>query len=383
MPAPDTFLDLYQRYAEEVTDACPDYHNFMGFVTLASVIGNRVFMPWGDTNLFPNLWVILVGKSTWDRKTTSINISKRLLFRFNNGRLIYPNEFSYEKLVIKLADSPAGCFYFSEVKTFAGLLSRDYMLGARGLLADLYDGPDFYTRELSGREYKIERPAFSIAAATTTTWLIENLKPDDIEAGFLPRFLIVPAGRRIQDKPRPPMADDTKRTAMLTLLREIENITGACYLTEKAGKLHDEWYRKMRMKVEGSGGRFSPFAGRLQGYLIKVAMLLEINNTRSLKVSDTTMSESIKMVDWLYSHMSAIERDEIPFNGHDKDLQKVKRALRGAGGKMARRDLIRATHLSSRALDGALQTLKDSEEIGQDSAPGEGRKPVTIYVLKS
>ena len=100
MAASDSFLDIYQHYAEEVTDASPDYHAFMGLVTLASVVGNRVFMPWGDTNIYPNMWVILIGKSTLDRKTTSINISKRLLFRFNH-KLIYPNEFSYEKLVMK------------------------------------------------------------------------------------------------------------------------------------------------------------------------------------------------------------------------------------------------------------------------------------------
>jgi len=375
----DTFLDIYQAYAEEITDASPDYHRFMGFSTMAAILRNKVWLPWGDTRLYPNLWIILLGESTIDHKTTAIMISKRLLDRYDS-KLLYPNEFSYERLVMMLSKRPCGAFYFSEFKTFLGLLNRDYMQGARGLIADLYDAPEKYDRELTKDTYTIEYPAFNISAATTLAWFTDKLKDEDVEGGLLIRFLMISALKRGASKPRPPPADPEKRNEMYRWFKVFETISGPCYLSKTAELIHDEWYEKMRLRSQLNGGRFAPFAGRLQGYLIKFSMLLEINRAQKLKISGESMTEAVATANWLYKHMSKIEQEEIVTGKSNKDIQKIRRAIRSHNGKITRRDLIRTTHLSKYELNSAIETMQEQETIQVAPTRVEGsKKPVLYY----
>lgn len=375
----DTFLDIYQAYAEEITDASPDYHRFMGFSTMAAILKNRVWLPWGDTRLYPNLWIILLGASTVDHKSTAIMISKRLLDRYDS-KLLYPNEFSYERLVMMLSKRPCGAFYFSEFKTLLGLLNRDYMQGARGLLADLYDAPYKYERELAKDTYTIDHPAFNVSAASTLAWFTDKLKDEDVEGGLLIRFLMILAVRRGPSKPRPPMADAEKRDEMYGWFKIFETISGPCYLTKAAELIHDEWYEKMRLRGQSGGGRFSAFAGRLQGYLVKFSILIEINQTQKLKISGESMTEAVAAADWLYKHMSQIEREEIVTGKPNKDIQKIRRAIRNNNGKITRRDLIRTTHLSKYELNSAIDTMEEQETIKVVPTRVEGsKKPVLYY----
>lgn len=356
----DSFLDIYQRYCGEITDASPDYHLFMGLATLGIVLGNRVYLPWGDTRLHCNLWLVLVGESTWDRKTTSVMLAKRLLDRWKSS-LIYPNEFSYERIVTMLSTRPCGGFYFSELRTFIDMMNREYMRGARSLITDLYDAPYKYERELQNQTYTIDHPAFAIMAATTLDWLIDGMKESDLSAGLFPRFLIVAPKRRSEDIPRPPMADKDKVKAMHHWFTTFSEIAGPFYLTNEANEVHDSWYHDMRKKV--TGGRLDPFLGRLQGYLLKFAMLLQININQKLKITGPVMEEAVKIAWWVYDSLRGLEAEDIVTTKSEKFINAVKKRLRKNGGVMTRSELIRATHMSAKRFNETLNDMKAREEI--------------------
>jgi len=77
----ENFLSLYQEFCREITDAPEVYHEAVGLATVAVVLGNNVSFEFGDSQIFPNLWLNVLGDSSVTRKTTSINISKRLIPR--------------------------------------------------------------------------------------------------------------------------------------------------------------------------------------------------------------------------------------------------------------------------------------------------------------
>lgn len=114
------FLKLYKEYCEEVTDSHPNYHDFVGIATVGVILGNGCYLPFGDTRIYPNIWLILLGDSSFARKTTALNIGKRLLSEVSPAK-IYPNEFSHEKIQSLLEEKPAGCFYFSEFLSLMGV----------------------------------------------------------------------------------------------------------------------------------------------------------------------------------------------------------------------------------------------------------------------
>jgi hypothetical protein len=377
-----TFLELYSQYAEGITDAPTNYHKVMGMLLLGSVLKNKVFFPWGDTRLNCNMWVILLGESTWDRKSTAIGIPQRLLNYWSAGKLIYPNEFSYERLVATFAKRPCGVFFVDEFKTFAGLLNREYMGGARGFLTTMYDSPDKYTRELSNETFTIAYPSISIAVATTKTWFVDKLRNEDIEGGFIPRHLLVPADPQTLDYSFPPPACKETRGMLFEWMDTFADLSGPCVFSKEAREIHDRWYRSIRERPVND--RFAAFAGRLQGYLIKFSMFYEINYTQKLTVSGESMTRAVAMVEKNFRAMQKIESEDMARDKWDKDCQTILRHLKKANGWIDRSSLLRSTHLQGWQMDKAMDTLLDRDEVDIHSKREKGaRKPRTSYRAKS
>ena len=250
------YLQLYKEFCEEITDAPPNYHDHIGLLTVSLVLGNQIYLPFGDTRIYPNMWMILLGSSSFSRKTTAINIGKRLVSEVCPDR-IYPNEFSHEKIQGLFKDRPAGCFFFSEFVTLMGLLSRDYLSATKGFLTDLYDSPYSYTRETLKSTVTISNPAISIASATTQEWFTDKMKESDVLGGFIPRFLMVMPSKKTRSIGIPPMADQTKRETLKYYLQNFKSISGVCVLTKDVSKSFESWYEIL--SVSNGSARLDPF----------------------------------------------------------------------------------------------------------------------------
>ena len=168
---------------------------------------------------------------------------------------------------------------------------------------------------------------------------------------------------------------------MLDIMTKVNTLGGPCYFTEEAGKLFDQWYHKMRGK--NIQGRLAPFAGRLQGYLVKFSMLFEVNRSYTLKVSKDSMDDGIRAVDWLFNQVTILESDELVFSKGHKDMQKIRKALKKAPGKkMTRKELFRITHLLKWEIDRAMIDLNELDEIQEETVRISGiKKPVKYYCL--
>ena len=373
-----TFLDIYKEYATEITDAPIEFHDYVGIATIGSTIGNKCFFPFGDSTIYPNFWLILTAPSSIYRKSTSLNIGRRLLYDFDATK-VYPSEFSHERIIANISQQPAGTFYFSEFLTLLGLLSRDYMSPTKGFLTDVYDSFHEYRREISKVEYVIRNPAVSIHAATTLDWFIHRLKEDDIAGGFVTRFLIVPCKQKTQDLPIPPMADPEKRKKLLSIMHAISTLSGGFYLSEEAKQLHKEWYiRTSNVEI----GKYSSFIQRLQIYILKFAMCLEVNNSMSLKISGKSMKEAIAYVNYIVTSLKDIVENELAFTKEMRSVNKIKKILQ-EHKEIKRSDLLRLSHLPVRDFNNAIETLMQSDLIKQEYRKEKGQKRSLFYILET
>jgi len=249
------------------------------------------------------------------------------------------------------------------------------MKGARAFLADMFDAPYNYKRKLQSQIYEIDHPAPCIFSGTNPKWFIENLKESDVEGGLLPRFIIIPNARKGSMLARPPMADKDKRRRMIEWMKEIEAVKGAAYWTQEACDIHDEWYRKVWNM--GYSGAMVPFIGRLQSYVIKFSMIVEINNSLSLKVQRSSMIDACHLADWLRHRLEEIEKEEIVFGRTNKDCQKIRKILKN--GESLRADLLRNTHLSKWEFNRAIETMVDRNEVSEGKRLSEGAKKPGIW----
>ena len=107
-------------------------------------------------------------------------------------------------------------------------------------------------------------------------------------------------------------------------------------------------------------------------------MLIELAESRSLKVSERSMKESINFVNWVGCNIKKIESNDLVFNRYQRNLRTVKQYLKGRG-KLSRSELIRGSHLSSREIDEAIRTLEESEEIKVYKEFNNETKRTVIY----
>lgn len=377
------FIDEYTEYASNLCAAPPIFHRMVAYAIIGIALKNRVFYRHGINKIHTNIWLTLLAPSSAYHKSTAINTGLQILNRAVPG-LIYPSEFSHEKIIEILQERPQGTFVFLEFLSLMGLLNRDYMAATKSFLTELWDIPEWYERETKGTSLIIEEPVISILSATTLQWFLEQLKETDLLGGFLPRFIFLPCKERVIDKSRPPAVDEIKRKELAFRLGEMVNIGehNEMTMSEMAGKLYDEWYRKYS-NGQQEHSRSSALTVKSDIYLIKFAMILEIAETGSSIISEKSMREAIINIDWINNSIVSLMDADVSFSKFEAQKKKIIRLIKAKEG-LARSEILRGAHVSSQFLNQILQTLIEDNSIIMKSSKENGDdKPTTRFFTKA
>src|SRR6185369_5588336 len=214
--ADETFVERYIKWATELTDAAPQYHQASAFIILSSLISSTVVLPTSFGTVRPNMWFMLLADTTLTRKTTAMDIGMDLLYE------VYPdavltNDGSPEGILngLKTRARQSSIYLRDE---FTGLLdqiiNRDYMSGMAEYFTKLYDGKTV-KRLLRKEEIVVKDPIFIIYAGGVKSKTKHILSEEHISSGFIPRFIFITA---VADPTRvrpvgPPRAIDLKEKA--------------------------------------------------------------------------------------------------------------------------------------------------------------------------
>ena len=289
----DTFVDSYIKFGLQVTDAPVEFHQFLALGTLAGYLGNKVYLPYGDDNLYPNLWLCLLARSSAFRKSTALRISKKIL-RNVTPDTILPNDFSQEAFYKTLSSGIGyGTLYIDEFAKLKGLLDREYNIGLKGFLTELFDGLIGHKRKLTNVEYIMpDNTIINLFTSSTIDWLLETIKESDILGGLLPRFTMVPVYKKAQTYAMPPAVLGAAKDGLYNHLYALNHIKGPMMLSAEAKALYDKWYYEFEPKY--CYGRWGAYYTRLATTCLKFSILYAINNTKSQKINDLAMGRAIR-----------------------------------------------------------------------------------------
>jgi len=363
----------YLAFASPLTDAPQPYHLGVGLVVLATLLGNRVSIPHGSNPLFPNLYVTLLGRSTFSRKTTSIGIGQRILRHFESAAVM-PAEFSPEAFLERLERTPAAVLIYPELARALTAFRRDYMAGMVERLTELYDAPQTYTRELKGRSFTIKQPVLSILAASTMEWLQRTMGEDDVRGGFYPRFLFVPEGMRGSTMALPPPPDPHAETALVRGLSRLIHLHGEADLSGvRTG--YERWFDRMVTSIymQDDSEILSAFAGRLSVTVLKLALLYHVAETDNLTVSPEALERALALAGWLQEATGWLLQDGLSFSRWDKDRKRVLGLIQRRQG-IPHSALLKASHSPARLLKEIANTL-----IEEGTVLAEQHSGVTHY----
>lgn len=210
------FIDLYTDYARKISPMTPDtFHQSAALVMAATVIARRIKINMPYDVIYPNLYIVWVAQTTLFRKTTAMNIAKRILYK-HFWEMLAPQDFTVEALLSDLAGMMPSNFEkmpqtekdrwmqsrdFSAQKTclldeFSGLFAsagKDYGGGLLESFLRFYDCEPDYKRTTRGQGLVVIRNAYmNLLGATTPAAISTHTTNKNVWGnGFWSRFILL------------------------------------------------------------------------------------------------------------------------------------------------------------------------------------------------
>lgn len=370
------WLDLYTEWASDCTDAPSIFHTWGGYMALASALGRQVTFDFGPWKLPCNLYVLLLAPSSIFRKTTELNLSRRIAGKVGAYQLAADG--SPEGLIDDLQKNSQGTLYYSELASLLAAFNRDYSSSLRPLLTELYDCPDTYRRRLRSQEITVESPSVNIFAASVLDWVLDRIKQADFAGGFLTRFVIVIATEKEQSFAIPPPSDIKAENALVKRLHDVkESVKGDVDL-EPIRRPYEAWAAGFEKRAKSP--LLAAFISRLAIMGLKLTVLEQAAEDASTHLTEDALGRAISNVETVTDTIEDLEENELGY-GNDResqDLRKVSRLIREAG-EIQRTELMQKSRLTKKRLESALSTLTESgQALVKTYRKPDGGRPLQV-----
>lgn len=210
------WVERYMAWAGATGNQTPlIFHQAAGLWLLATAIGRRLYgeAPWG-VRIYPNLYLMLVAGTTFYCKSTAYKLAESVA-RAAIPHMLMPTPGSPERFQEALAGrmpsnfdklpkaqqerltkgqpfaAQRGLLKDEVAGLFGAINKRDYMVGMKDLLMELYDCPDYFDKDTQTGLNVVENAALSILGVTTPASLGSAINAGDWDNGLLVRFALL------------------------------------------------------------------------------------------------------------------------------------------------------------------------------------------------
>lgn len=423
----DNFITKYYNLATGMNDAYPEYHFMCALVIMSATIQRKIVLELNN-DYYPNVYSILIGNSTTSRKSTALNLMKKII-----GKSIhfFPDEFSGASIYDELSERGQGLFHIDEYGNFLAKMSRDYNSGMPNFLCKIYDCPERDRKKLRRETFIINNAYPCIIGGIQPKVLTEYTSEPDLATGYPARVLWLYPTRPKETKPVRQKTDEEKKK-IIELYESVKNYgiifsgaTGKISIeaTQETLDKYNNWSTKFEKILENTQYEelIDSQIGRLKDYALKLAMVFtiadprvykfivtrnktlekyekfsykeknkilrsaigdsttEYNNRSTLLIPEKYLDIAMFYVEHLFLHHAKKTAIKICTDHETFVIDKVYEIiLRNQG--ITRATLIRRIRIKTKDLNDILDTLIEGERIKEDSENmGEGKKNRTIY----
>lgn len=210
------FIDEWCAWAASKTDAPVEYHRAVAMMVMSAVYSEfgHATPKFAKGGLKLNLWFMVLGRSTKDRKSTARGYGNAALRALKNDDYSYSlgDDVTPSGISLALHDraNKASVFDRDEVQgLFKELLHQSYMTGGLEVFTKLYDGWSGGRVRASGEKKILESVpvSFIMFLMGILTESTDVLTVTNYRSGFLTRFIYV-LGSRPDDYQSPAMEQD-------------------------------------------------------------------------------------------------------------------------------------------------------------------------------
>lgn len=286
--------DIFSQFlaVNRETESPAVYYRWSLLASIGAMLGRNVYLKHGHSNIYPNLYTMLIG-TAGTRKSTPIKLCKKLL-RQAGYTTIAADKTSKEKFLVDLEGSeddgtgktvddildqnifgvkdesiPREMFVMAdEANDFFGHNNIEFL----SLLGNLWDFEGSFTYRIkTGKSLCIPDPTISILSANTPTGFAMGFPSEILGQGFFSRLLIIhgeSTGRRIED---PEGLDDETITYFIRYLQSIRAHTAG--RIERNGEAKVLCSRIYSSYASVGDPRFESYSNRRHTQLLKLSLI--------------------------------------------------------------------------------------------------------------
>jgi len=316
------FHDWLQAYVDytSYTEAPTHMHFWSGVSAVAGALRRRVWISQFEFEWYPNFYIILVAPPGVVAKSTTADISMKLL-RQVPGIKFGPDITSWPSLIEAFEESTEAFDIAQEWHVMSPLTLVSSELGNLvdpndrkliNVLIDLWDGKTgrIKKRTKNAGQNEIENPWINLIACTTPTWIAENVQEHMLGGGFISRCIFVFADKKRKHVPYLDEAipDNVKRTRekLVQDLEKISLLAGEYKISEEARRWGRSWYEQHSSAAHAhlEKERFGGYLARKQTHIHKLAIVLAAANRDELVITAEDLSTAHSMVTDLEAEMA-------------------------------------------------------------------------------
>lgn len=303
------WLDAYLEFCKD-SEPPQSYHVWAGMSTIAGALQRRVYMRWGRSTIYPNLYVILVGPSGRAKKGTALEFAKPFLHHIRIPTI--EGAITREKLIRRMGEAAtpipdpstsamvmqcAVTYVSPELSVFLGQ-------GNLKLLADLcdwYDSPSKWVYDTKGQGTDtIEGVCFNLLGATAPDWLPSILPKEAVGGGFTSRCIWVVE----EDKGKTvvfPQIDEQLEKILRIDLEKVALLCGEYTFSPEAEETYSKWYtqsdreaRRGRTAIQDP--KFAGYCDRRATLIKKLSMIIAASEGDSMTISAEQFDRALKLL---------------------------------------------------------------------------------------
>lgn len=275
------FVSTFLKHTEEY-ESPHSFWLWAAYGAIAGVLRDNVWIPDGDSKLFPNVYILFLAGSA-QRKGRPIGDAEYLVHKVNNVKTISGRS-SIQAILTEVGQTETdqngklkkgGSAIFFAPELAAGIVQDDQSIQ---ILTDIFDyKPTGHTTNLIGRgKTRLDKLIFSMVAASNEELLKSVYNSKAIHGGLLGRtFLVCPDEFRKSNAF--PEGNEKGVEGLVNRLREISLLEGPIEFDWDAREFYRIWYEDFRTKASKRDDR-AGVLGRLHTNVKKLSMILAAND---------------------------------------------------------------------------------------------------------
>jgi len=309
----------FQEYNKE-SESSELYLLWTGMSILAAAAQRKIYTSW-DTNVYPNMYIALIGPSGVARKGSAIRSARQMLEDL--ALPLAADSVTKARLLQHLYESESTVTYadgtaiphssITAISPELSVLMPSDDIRFMDTICDWYDCGDTWRGETKGAgSFPIKGLYVNILGATTPS-TIQEIMLRNIKAGLASRFIFVYQSNRRQRTADPQFtASKEGREFYKRLLRDLSYISmlkGEFKRDKLYMDAYVDWYDNLPELCPFDKQHYQGYWSRKAAHLRKLSMLFSINEGDSLVLALRHFESALKLLDKTEEHMPKVFGD--------------------------------------------------------------------------